>query len=49
MTVNDDFRKMYKEMVLAYFSVLFQHWPDDREESHNETQSGLTQAKNHVQ
>jgi hypothetical protein len=36
-------------MVLAYFKVLSQQWPDDREESHNETQSGLMQTKNHDQ
>lgn len=40
MIMNNDFGGIWEEGVMAYFKVLFQHFPEEIEENHEKFQSG---------
>jgi hypothetical protein len=40
--VNNEFAKMWKEAIKAYFEVLFQNLPRGDEETHETPQSGYS-------
>jgi hypothetical protein len=47
--VNDEFGKMWKEVVIAYFKASFQNFPGGTEENHKHFRIGSLWAGNHAQ
>jgi hypothetical protein len=42
---NEKFERLWKEMVMAYFKVLFWHLPKGKEEKYENPQSGVLVSK----